>query len=174
MVLAMKNELDQQFSVVSCEATRKDVSMLGSDVPTTILYYVDGLANVDLLEYIRDVTLNDGRDFFIYIVGDQDGIDSVYKIIPQEQISGSFLRPVNVREMVDQLWAADHKKEGSGIKKKILVVDDDPVMLRAIKSWLMEYYREFRYECHYLPCEEFGGSDSSGLRDADCGWTSAS
>ena len=143
MVLAMKNELEQQFRVVSCEATRKAVTTLGPDVPTTVLYYVDGLANVDLLEYLRDVILNDGRDFSIYIVGDQDGIDSVYKVIPQEQISGDFLRPVNVREMVDVLWAADNKKDGSGVKKKILVVDDDPVMLRAIKGWLMEYYRVY-------------------------------
>ena len=38
MVLAMKNELEQQFRVVSCEANCNAVRMLGADVPTTILY----------------------------------------------------------------------------------------------------------------------------------------
>ncbi|SCW48777.1 Response regulator receiver domain-containing protein [Lachnospiraceae bacterium C10] len=143
MVLAMKNELEQRFRVVSCEANCKAVRMLGADVPTTILYYVDGPADPDLTEYLRDVILNDGRDFYINIVGDQDSIDSVYETIPQEQISAAFLRPINVREMVDQLSAAASKKANSAIKKKILVVDDDPVMLRAIKGWLMEYYRVY-------------------------------
>ena len=54
-------------------------------------------------------------------------------------LRGEFLRPLNVKELVDTM---DNyiQKFGSDNKKKILVVDDSGAMLRNVKSWLEDHY----------------------------------
>ena len=61
-------------------------------------------------------------------------------IVPEEAIHKVMLRPLNVNDLVSELDEAIKLGTEAEARKKILIVDDDPTMLRMIKSLLGEKY----------------------------------
>ena len=60
------------------------------------------------------------------------------------KITESFLRPLDVNKLAEQLdMVVQSNALGDEQKKKILVVDDDGTMLRMIKTWLSVKYRVY-------------------------------
>ncbi len=120
---------------------KADLKTLGhADIEAdAIIMFVDGDISAwrDALVFIKDKTLDNDVPLFI-VQGDID-IDDVFKIIPDTAVTGSFLRPVNVREASAQIieYIREH---GTKTKKKILVVDDSGAMLRNVKAWLGDKY----------------------------------
>ncbi len=91
------------------------------------------------LIYLKDTVIeNESR---LFIVGSDDEISDVRKLIPDMVITGVFSRPLNVKDLVSAMNQTSDLIDKEGEKKRILVVDDDPVMLRTIKGWLEGTYQ---------------------------------
>ncbi len=109
-------------------------------VPITLLYlgeYVEKAG--EGLTFLKDKILEDEARLFI--VGSGEEIKEARVFIPDAVITRTFERPLNVRLLVDAMNETSEIIEAEGEKKRILVVDDDPVMLRTIKGWLEGSYQ---------------------------------
>ena len=91
------------------------------------------------LTYLKDKVLEDEARLFI--VGSNEEIKDAKVFIPDAVITRTFERPLNVKMLVDAMNETSDIIEAEGEKKHILVVDDDPVMLRTIKGWLEGVYQ---------------------------------
>ena len=106
---------------------------------TAVLLYVDEVIaqNQRLLIYLKDKVAEEDIPAFVF--GNSEDLVDVKKLILPHLIQGEYARPINVKDMVDEialyLETHDAKK-----KKKILVVDDSGVMLHSIKGWLGKDY----------------------------------
>ncbi|MDD6550951.1 MAG: response regulator [Lachnospiraceae bacterium] len=107
-----------------------------------ILLYLDGTdPGDDVLTFLRD-SINE-KNISLTVVGRGDDITGVEKVIPGSILSGVFERPVNISELGSHFRGIFEKDAERHAKKKILVVDDDGVMLRRIRDWLSPHYQVF-------------------------------
>ena len=90
------------------------------------------------LIYLKDKTIEENIP--IFVIGDINELSEVKRVIPEQFVKKEFLRPINLKDIVD---VADKyiKHEGSNLKKKILVVDDSGAVLRNVKEWLQDKYQ---------------------------------
>lgn len=93
----------------------------------------------EVLTYLKDICVEYERK--LYIIGYKDALDEITHMIPESIINGTFLRPLNVKEMVDTLNQQVSKDQQNEQKKHILVVDDSGATLRTVKSWLSAKYK---------------------------------
>ena len=117
-----------------------DINQINIDPKETkaIILYLDGALAQDqtVLKYIRDV-LSEG--YLCFVVGDENEIISVKKIISKRKIAKEFMRPLNVSDVVRDI--GEIMENGlEKAKDKILVVDDSAAMLRNVKGWLKDKY----------------------------------
>lgn len=143
MVISIKNELSSQFDILSINASVDEFRKVIDEIPRIILYYAGTTERGNVARAILEIMNEDRLDYILFLAGDWESIDVIKRTIPEDKIAGEFKRPINVRELADKMEAVSVQKELRKDKKKILVVDDDPVMLRAIKEWLSAYYRVF-------------------------------
>ncbi len=129
---------DRDYKVDLVEADTDAISKMKSNYSAIIIYADEGLvADQNALIYIKDRAAEE--DILIFPIGDVDEIRRIEKVIPKHLIKKEFLRPINVKELVEEV--DEHiSSYGNHIKKKILVVDDSGAMLRNAKGWLEEKY----------------------------------
>lgn len=149
MVSAIARGLENAgYEVVKCEFTSKDI-MEVEDKPELYVVYLgdidrsDPLKNgIDPLGYLNEAI--DMDHFFLYEVGNTDELEYTSKVISKIKVTESFLRPLDVNQLAEQLdMVVKSNAMGEEQKKKILVVDDDGTMLRMIKTWLSVKYRVY-------------------------------
>ncbi|SCY80825.1 Response regulator receiver domain-containing protein [Lachnospiraceae bacterium XBB2008] len=104
------------------------------------LLYLDEelLEDSQLLIFIRDKATEE--DFPLFVLGDPQEISSVKDIITANLVGQTFERPINIKDVVNDI----HKYllEHTGVQRKIiLAVDDSGVMLNSIKNWLGDKYQ---------------------------------
>ncbi len=94
--------------------------------------------DMDSLVYMKDKAIEENIP--IYAIGDMNEMKDVRASIPEQFIKREFVRPINVKDIVE---IADNylKKEAGNLKKKILVVDDSGAVLRNVKEWLQDKYQ---------------------------------
>lgn len=95
--------------------------------------------NSDFIFYVKDICSDE--DKLLYLIGYEEEIAKACEVIPITVVNHVFYRPLNVKELVEDLNGQLTKEEMNLRKKHILVVDDSGTMLRTIKSWLSEKYR---------------------------------
>ena len=142
MVNAMKKNLeDEKYSVTTMVASVNALSQM-TNRPRIVLVYMDKDANLmkDTLVYLKDLVEEATEVNLVYFVGNPDDLEDAKKIFPEQLASGSFLRPLNVKILVEKLNNVVESKELEKEKKHILVVDDDSTMLRTLKLWLSDKY----------------------------------
>lgn len=88
--------------------------------------------------YIKDKAIEDNIP--IFVLGDINELKEAKAIIPEQFIKKEFLRPVNVKDMLE-ITDKFLRQEAGNLKKKILVVDDSGAMLRNVKGWLQDKYQ---------------------------------
>lgn len=108
--------------------------------PVILLYLGDYVEEAgEGLTFLKDrIIETEGR---LFIVGSGEEIKEAKTYIPDALVSRTFERPLNVKLLVDAMNETSELMAAEGTKKKILVVDDDPVMLRTIKGWLEGTYQ---------------------------------
>lgn len=75
----------------------------------------------------------------LFLTGSPEQITLAKKKLRNAPIGRIFNRPINVKELVEELDFLAHDKNFQ-VRKRILVVDDDPVMLATLQGWLSKRY----------------------------------
>ena len=124
------------------EKTEAKIDLISKIEPLTrlVILYLDSENTSDsrFLTYLKDLVLE--KELCLFLVGEPEEVEEVEEIIPDEVICKVMLRPLNVNDLVSELDEAVRKETEAEARKKILIVDDDPTMLRMIKSLLGEKY----------------------------------
>ncbi len=93
----------------------------------------------DVLEFVKSKK-QQNTEICVYLIGSELEISAARNVIPNALVSAIFTRPVNVGEFVSRLEADSQDGIKQGGRKRILVVDDDSVALRAMNNWLSKKY----------------------------------
>ncbi len=140
MTNAIKDNLKGSgFDVTFCAPYVSELTGVTAK-PIVLLYLGDYVEKVgEGLTFLKDkITEDEAR---LFVVGSLEEIKTAKGFIPDALVKKSFERPLNVKELVGAMNEASEIIEAEGEKKRILVVDDDPVMLRTIKGWLEGLYQ---------------------------------
>ena len=140
MTNAIKSGLERAgFETEFCPPYINELNKTASK-PIVLLYLGDFInQTAEGLTYLKDKIVEDEARLFI--VGSTEEIREVKAFLPDTVITGAFERPLNVKLLVEAMNETSEQIKAEGEKKRILVVDDDPVMLRAIKGWLEGTYQ---------------------------------
>lgn len=129
---------DAGFETQLCQPDIVEIQLL-QDLPTVFIVYLEGDINAfnGTLKYLTKIISESTENRLLYLIGNQIEIDVAKEVVPHSFISDTFTRPVNMKDVVskinDTLISGDRRK-------RILVVDDDSVMLRTMKNWLSTDY----------------------------------
>ncbi|MBR1875588.1 MAG: response regulator [Lachnospiraceae bacterium] len=135
----MKNLKEANFEVEFVKPKVNDIDAVQKDSLIILMYLGDYVDNIsETLVYIKDITVEGEKKLFL--VGADAEVKAVKQTIPEQLITGVLARPLNVKELVDLMNDAVSDLEMREAKKHLLVVDDDPIMLRTIKEWLSAKY----------------------------------
>jgi len=135
----MKNLKEANFEVEFVKPKVNDIDAVQKDSLIILMYLGDYVDNIsETLVYIKDITVEGEKKLFL--VGAEAEVKTVKQTIPEQLITGVLARPLNVKELVDLMNDAVSDLEMREAKKHLLVVDDDPIMLRTIKEWLSAKY----------------------------------
>lgn len=95
------------------------------------------LADQQFQVYIRDRATEDG--FPVFVSGNEQEIIELKNTLPTHLIQAEYRRPINVKDMINDIgkYLDEHDKS---MQKTILAVDDSGVMLNSIKNWLSDKY----------------------------------
>ena len=100
-----------------------------------LLFLWDNIeSNTEFLTALHKIVLE--CTIKLFVVGNPGDRQPIAEYIPESQIINFFERPLNVGELTTGIIEATEHLAYEQFRKKILVVDDDPLMLRTIKSWL--------------------------------------
>ncbi len=110
------------------------------DYPRILILYLQSEENlmVEVLGYIRDQVEDKGIRFFV--IGTQDEIDTVIGK-SATYVAQSYVRPVDLQELLKHLQKESDAVDKLKDFKTILIVDDDPTVLRSMKSLLATKYK---------------------------------
>lgn len=110
------------------------------DFPRILILYLQSEENlmVEVLGYIRDQVEDKGIRFFV--IGTQDEIDTVIGK-SATYVAHSYVRPVDLQELLKHLQKESDAVDKLKDFKTILIVDDDPTVLRSMKSLLATKYK---------------------------------
>ncbi|MBQ6537724.1 MAG: response regulator [Eubacterium sp.] len=92
-----------------------------------------------VITYCKDTV--GGRGAFFYLIGNPEDLKEVQKVVPESLIKRAFERPLNNADLIKELDRLVQRDELGEIQRSILIVDDDPTMVRMIKNLLSEKYK---------------------------------
>ncbi len=135
---------DLEATEYECLTSVFDVQTLSKKkdtLPELIILCVEQEITSDMqaLIFLRDLCIDDGHQ--LAFIGYEEDIREAKKIIASEYIVGEFLRPINAKQVVEEVKKILDRTGADSHKKHILIVDDSGTMLNTIKSWLEEKYR---------------------------------
>ncbi len=137
IVMSMEEQLKERgHKVLHASDAPNEIGKITEPVNLLILWADD--LGMEGIIYLRDRIIEEGTP--VYVLGDIDSVQKVQDIIPNQFIRKVFHRPVDIKDVVEQV----HKfmqEDASQLKKKILVVDDSGAVLRSVKGWLEDKYQ---------------------------------
>ncbi|MBO6108530.1 MAG: response regulator [Eubacterium sp.] len=143
MVHATVTAMEKAGYVVSTVDTSVDAIYRLKQTPDIWVLYVEEL-NEELQKVLTYCKDNVGsRGVFLYLIGNPEDLKEIRKVMSEAIIKKAFNRPVNNNELIKELDAVVSLGESGVLERSILVVDDDPTMLRMIKNLLSEKYKVY-------------------------------
>lgn len=144
MVNAIQRGLEKEKYTVECVAATEDAIKDHPNRPNIYLLYLGDMTLDDapVLKYINEAI--DAERFILYLIGNKDELTLALMYIAREKIQDSYLRPLDVKLLSEQLDTVfDYSEIDENLKKKILIIDDDGAMLRMMRTWLSVKYRVY-------------------------------
>ena len=137
MISSLSKQLEEKkHNVIVSSSNPSEISKIKEELQMVLIYEEE--QDTEGLIYIKDKVNEEGIS--VCLIGDSNQIEEMKKVIPQQFIMKRFLRPINVKEVVEEVdkYLND---DAVRLKKKILVVDDSGAMLRNVKGWLQDKYQ---------------------------------
>lgn len=139
LVIQTRSKLEElKYKVLTVTPDIDEIHSIEDEI-SAIIIFGDPLLreNAAAITYLKDRAVEENLP--IFILGYSDEILDIRDYLPAKQIINEFVRPINVREAVEEI---DNyiSRFGNQNKKKILVVDDSGAMLRNVKGWLENRY----------------------------------
>ena len=135
----MKSLTDAAFSVVMTSPSPTDIESIKSLPENIFIYIEDDFADYgEFFKHLPAISARTQRTIFLF--GTQSEISAAREVLGP-LVTASFVRPVNMREVITRLKIASER--GTERRRKILVVDDDSIMLRTLKTHLSEKFDIF-------------------------------
>ncbi|MCR5516876.1 MAG: response regulator [Lachnospira sp.] len=127
-----------------CDVVAPDIRILSKqeDFPIIVLYLDDEISPdyTESMVYLKDKAGSSHEEILVYSIGAGETLEESKRIFGDSLLKKPFLRPINVKEVIEEINNDVEKEELFGNKKHILVIDDDPTMLNTIKGWLSGKY----------------------------------
>ena len=144
MVNAIEKGLEKEgYGVLMMEPDEDQIKALEKK-PHIYLLYMGDLSDDDyeLFEYLNDAI--DSERFLLYIIGNKEELDLALEYIAKEKVQETYLRPLDVKHLTEQLNSVvEYSELDDELKKKILIIDDDGTMLRMMRTWLSVKYHVY-------------------------------
>ena len=130
------------FSVVLSPSSSENIAQLPS-LPEIILLYLedDFISFAETLKYFKTTLAAKADKHALFVCASESEIAAVLELIPRQMVSGTFVRPVNMGDVVCRLNGVASGEQAR--LKRILVVDDDAIMLRTMKNHLGKKFEVF-------------------------------
>ncbi len=142
----VKGLTDADFEVHTTKTNVTEIDReIGEEGINLILMYLeDEMDNVsETLIYLKDYVSNSDETVLLFMVGDEMQLNGISRYIPSKFMAGTYCRPINVKELTAQMDAVIERASVQEERKRILIVDDDGVMLRTLKDLLEKKYTVF-------------------------------
>ena len=135
--------LKEEYQVETAEPTEKAIKEVSDKPKVYILYLGDFTADhIGVLKYLDEAI--DSERFMLYLIGNKEELDLAMSIIAKEKIQETYLRPLDVKLLVQDLNTVfDYSAVDESLRKKVLIIDDDGAMLRMMKTWLSVKYHVY-------------------------------
>ena len=143
MVHATVTALEKAGYEAFCVTPDVDEIYRLKSTPDIWILYVEELDEElqKVLTYCKDTV--GGRGAFFYMIGNPEDLKEVQKVVPESLVKKTFERPVNNANLIKELDHIVQIGERGDVQKSILIVDDDPTMVRMIKNLLSEKYKVY-------------------------------
>ncbi len=144
MVNAIAKGLEKEdYQVVSVAPESYLIKSMENKPEIYLLYLGDlSMDNSEVLKYLNEAI--DAERFLLYMIGNKEELSLGITFIAKEKVQESYLRPLDVKMLAEQLdTVVDFSAVDENLKKKILIIDDDGAMLRMMKTWLSVKYRVY-------------------------------
>ncbi len=128
------------FEVIEAMPSINDLDKIKGDMHLYLLFMDEDVSG-EVLIYLRDLVIE--KDLMLIAAGNKDDLEDMLLKIPESLLKAVFVRPFNIGDVAEALNMAAEEEASIAEKKRILVVDDDAIMLKSIKSWLSEKYNVF-------------------------------
>ena len=142
LVKTMLKGLDEAgFETICSQPDIVEIQLI-QNLPPIFIVYLEGDINAfnGTLKYLTKLISESSDNKLLYLIGNQIEIDVAKEVVPHSFVSDVFTRPVNMKDVVGKL---NNTLQSGDRRKRILVVDDDAVMLRTMKNWLSKDYDVF-------------------------------
>ena len=144
MVNAIQKGLEKEKYNVECVIPMEGAIKNLENRPNIYILYLGDMTMDDapVLKYLNEAI--DAERFLLYLIGNKDELTLALMYIGKEKIQETYLRPLDVKLLSEQLDTVfDYSEIDENLKKKILIIDDDGAMLRMMRTWLSVKYRVY-------------------------------
>ncbi len=127
-----------EVEFVKCDAVTLEAAMTGDYL---IVLYIDDDTKLgdDVVHLLEDHMREEGGG--IIVIGEPAHINSIKRHMSEGFIYKEFTRPVNNEEFVQAALDYFDEEKREDLKKRILIIDDDPQYLSLIRGWLKDTYK---------------------------------
>ncbi len=127
-----------EVEFVKCDAVTLEAAMTGDYL---IVLYIDDDTKLgdDVVHLLEDHMREEVGG--IIVIGEPAHINSIKRHMSEGFIYKEFTRPVNNEEFVQAALDYFDEEKREDLKKRILIIDDDPQYLSLIRGWLKDTYK---------------------------------
>ena len=127
------------ISSVFSHADVKEISVFADVMELVILFMSEELEEMpEPLVYLKDMIRE--KDIGLILIGDEPQYEAVRKIIPEQDITQWFKRPLDIDKLIKKVGSYLDENTGEKRKKTVLIVDDDITYMRTVYEWLKGTY----------------------------------
>lgn len=144
----------EKFSVHGMEMKLNELGFNSIYVPLDIKQLQGHSESSDLIVYYMDDTVSDDPAFLVFLkdlcmekeknlmlIGRKEEYEEVIKTVPLNCITAWFERPLDMKQFLDKVVEQFDKMLLAGMRKTILIVDDDVTYMQMIREWLKDSYQ---------------------------------